>query len=381
MGPIFLPGSPAPAGAKDFRMGLFDTIQIGPASGGPGGSMSPPPGKPPSGTPSAVPPVNVFAPMGGGGSARGGPGSGTAVAAMGTILTSAPALRGDVTRAGTMAGSGAMFGTGLPELGVGSGSVSVSGSSTSRILLGDVTRAVATDYGTRASTVGGPRQIDGTGSAGGTSVVGVKGDVTRVARMLDPFRTDPFDHSHTEAIAQGGPVGVQPEGGSFSKNGVSVTWDPTTFSEARDAYNTEITFTAPIPGKPCEDGYEVRQSKWSKLYRWGFLENGGRGLVLREDTGLRSEQVKDMKRDSQGKVVSSEVFKAAGGNVTWKDWPGRSGLGGLPDGTYASYQNFYVGVIDRCTGETVAEMYWETWTFFEMSDGQVVEDSVHTQVQ
>ncbi len=204
MGPIFLPGSPAPVGAKDFRMGLFNTIQIGPAPGGPGGSMSPPPGKPPSGTPPSVPPVNVFAPIqGGGGPAGGGPGRGSAFAALGPMLTSGPAVRGDVTRAGTMAGSGAMFGTGLPELGVGLGTAIPSRSSASRVVLGDVTRAVAIDF------------------ADGTSVVGVRGDVTRVieirrtqADRFDPFRkgdTDLFDHSRTGAIAQDPGAKTEPE--------------------------------------------------------------------------------------------------------------------------------------------------------------------------
>ncbi len=183
MGPIFLPGSPAPAGAKDFRMGLFDTIQIGPAFGGPGGIMSPPPGSPPFGTPPSVPPGNVFAPIqGGGGQAAGGPGAGSAVAAMGTILTRAPALRGDVTRTGAMAGSGAMLGTGLPEFGVRLGSAIPSGSTSSLLVLGDVTRAVTDVNG--AGVVTSERTRAGTSAGGDTGVAGVRGDVTRVAELL-----------------------------------------------------------------------------------------------------------------------------------------------------------------------------------------------------
>ncbi len=156
--------------------------------------MSPAPGQPPpwTGTPPAVPPVNVFAPMGGGGPAGGGPGGGSAVAAMGTILTSSPALRGDVTRAGAMAGSGALLGSGIPEFGVRLGPTVSSESTSFRSVLGDVTRAVATvnaggvtiaDRMSAYMPIGGTRLIDGTTEVDGTTVVGVRGDVTRVEEL------------------------------------------------------------------------------------------------------------------------------------------------------------------------------------------------------
>ncbi len=180
MGPIFLPGSPTPTGAKDFRMGLFDTIQIGPASGGPGGSMSPAPGQPPFGTPPSVPPVNVFAPIqGGGGSAGGGFGGGSAVAAMGPMLTGGPALRGDVTRVGTGLVDGVIGGVSVSSV------VPVSVVEAARVVQGDMTSVTG---GAKPGQVGlRPRTM-----ATQTSVVAqesraVYGDVTRALGGFDPL--------------------------------------------------------------------------------------------------------------------------------------------------------------------------------------------------
>ncbi len=180
MGPIFLPGSPAPAGSRDFRMGLFNTIQIGPAAGGPG---DPPKTGGGSGPPGAAPPADPGAQIAflNTGASIGAPrGASLEVSQAGLGLG---ALRGDVTRVvvsggratSTPGGTGIVRGNATSALGIGArGDVT-------RTVIADVTRVVShTSPGLNGTTLGDVTRV--------STIIGRKGPIGGAQGIAD---TDP----------------------------------------------------------------------------------------------------------------------------------------------------------------------------------------------